>query len=145
MLKFIFKIRTCIYMYNFPQILSKSTINIDGSFTIHSHNTYINTLKKKLYTFCNNECKVGNDFKKQWISRLMWFCMPITINTKYSVFKFFDWPWIMHVRQPEMFINNILIWSFLFQSSLHVCLFLIWMNLISKDSESIGFFSFLAE
>lgn len=39
----------------FPTNSVKSTINIDGSFTIHSHNTYINTLKKKLYTFCNNE------------------------------------------------------------------------------------------
>lgn len=34
----------------FPTNPVKSTINIDGSFTIHSYNTYINTLKKKNYT-----------------------------------------------------------------------------------------------
>lgn len=46
----------------FPTNPIKSTINIDGSFTIHSYNMYINIFKKKdLYTFCNNECKVGNE------------------------------------------------------------------------------------
>lgn len=33
-----------------------------------------------------------------------------------------------------------MIWSFLLQSSLHVCLFLIWMNLIRRTVNQLGFF-----
>lgn len=43
----------------FPTNPVKSTINIDGSFTIHSHNTYINTLKKNYTLFVIMSARLG--------------------------------------------------------------------------------------